>query len=123
MKRPFDIDVAVERIRKAVRPFPKAMLFQLYDEGHTSAFEVLVACLISVRTRDETSLDMAHALFAQARTPAEMAELDINAIDALINKCAFHLVKSEQINTMARLILEEHDGELPCSFEAMTHFP
>src|SRR5712691_11673290 len=122
-KQPFDIDVAVERIREAVRPFPKAMLFQLYDEGHSSVFEMLVACLISVRTRDETSLAMAHALFDRARTPAEMADMDINAIDALIGKCAFHLVKSEQINTMARLIVEENDGTLPCSFELMVSYP
>src|SRR5438067_6868637 len=99
------------------------MLFQLYDAGHTSAFEMLVACLISVRTRDETSLAMAQALFARARKPAEMAALAINDIDALIGKSAFHLVKSEQINTMARLILDEHEGELPCSFEVMTGFP
>jgi endonuclease III len=122
-KRPFDIDVAVQRVREAVRPFAKAMLFQLYEEGHTSAFEVLVACLISVRTRDETSLAMARQLFARARTPAEVAALDINDIDALIVKCAFHLVKSEQIHTMARLILEENEGELPCSFEVMTSYP
>ena len=99
------------------------MLFQLYDEGHTSPFEMLVACLISVRTRDETSLTMAHQLFSRARTPATMAELDINDIDAQISKCAFHLVKSEQIHTMADLILEEHAGELPCSFEVMTSYP
>ena len=113
----------MERVREAVRPFPKAMLFQLYDEGHTSPFEVLVACLISVRTKDETSLAMARQLFARARTPAETAGLDINEIDGLIGKCAFHLVKSEQINTMARLIVEENEGELPCSFELMTSYP
>jgi len=122
-KRPFDIDVAMDRVREAVKPFPRAMLFQLFDEGHTSAFEMLVACLISVRTRDETSLAMAKALFARARTPSEMAELDINEIDALISKSAFHLVKSEQINKIARLILEEHGGTLPCSFEVMTSYP
>jgi endonuclease-3 len=122
-KRPFDIDVAMDRVREAVTPFPRAMLFQLFDDGHTSAFEMLVACLISVRTRDETSLAMAQALFARARTPAEMAALDINEIDALISKCAFHLVKSDQINTMARLILEEHDGVRPCSFEVTTSYP
>jgi endonuclease-3 len=123
VKRPFDIDVALDRVREAVRPFPPAMLFQLYDDGHTSAFEMLVACLISVRTRDETSLTMARALFARARTPATMAALDINEIDALIGKSAFHLVKAEQIHTMAELILEEHGGELPCSFEVMTSYP
>src|SRR5216684_4498923 len=80
MPAPFDIELAIERIREAVRSFPRAMLFELYDDGHTSPFEMLVACLISVRTRDETSLVMAQALFARARTPAEMAELDINAM-------------------------------------------
>src|SRR5215469_7810299 len=99
------------------------MLFQLFDEGHTSPFEILVACLISVRTRDETSLAMARQLFGHARTPREMVELDINDVDALIGKCAFHLIKSEQINTMARLIVEENQGELPCSFELMTSYP
>lgn len=119
----FDIEAAVERLREAVKPLPRAMLFQLFDNGHTSAFEMLVACLISVRTRDETSMAMAQALFARARTPAQLAELEINEIDALISKCAFHLTKAEQINTMARLVLEEHAGSLPCSFEVMTSYP
>jgi endonuclease-3 len=122
-KREFDIDVAIERLREAVRAFPPAMLQQLHAEGYTSPFEMLVACLISVRTRDETSLAMARQLFAVAHTPATLAELDINDIDALINKAGFHLVKSEQINTMARLFLEENDGDLPCSFEVMTSYP
>ena len=123
MKRPFEIDVAIARLREAVRPFPRAMLFQLYADGHTSPFEMLVACLISVRTRDEISLAMARQLFARARTPAAVADMDINDIDALISKAGFHLVKSEQINTLARLIVEENAGELPCSFEVMTSYP
>src|SRR5438477_4335501 len=113
----------MDRVREAIKPFPRAMLFQLYDDGHTTAFEMLVACLISVRTRDETSLVMARALFARARSPAQIAALDIDEIDALINKSAFHLVKSEQINTLARSIRDENQGELPCSFEVMTSFP
>jgi endonuclease-3 len=121
-KRPFDLEVAIERLREAVRPLPRAMLFQLYDEGHTSAFEMLVACLISVRTRDETSLIMARQLFARARTPSDLAQLEINEIDALIDRCAWHQIKADQINTMARLIVEENRGELPCSFDVMTSF-
>jgi endonuclease III len=122
-KRPFDIDVVMDRVRAAVQPFPRAMLFELYADGFTTPFEILVACLISVRTRDETSLSMARQLFAVARTPRDMAALDINEIDALISKCGFHLIKAEQINTMARLIVEENDGILPCSFELMTSYP
>jgi endonuclease III len=122
-KRPFDIDLVLERVREAVKPFPRAMLFQLYEEGYTSTFEILVACLISVRTRDETSLHMARQLFARGRTPAAIAALDINEIDSLIGKCGFHLIKAEQIHTMAELIVEENGGDLPCSFELMTSYP
>jgi endonuclease III len=123
MKRPFDIDRAMDLVRAAVAPFPKAALFELHDAGYTSAFEILVACLISVRTRDETSLEMARQLFARARSPAQMAALDINEIDALISRAGFHLVKAEQIHTMAELIVQENDGVLPCSFELMTGYP
>ncbi len=122
-KRPFDIDLVIARIRAAVAEFPKAMLFELYDEGFSSPFEILVACLISVRTRDETSLAMARQLFARARTPAKMAALDVNEIDALISRCGFHLVKAEQIQTIASLILAENNGSLPCDFEVMTSYP
>jgi endonuclease-3 len=123
LKRPFDIDVAFVRLREAVRPFPKAMLSQLYAEGHTSTFEMLVACLISVRTRDEASLIMARQLFERASTPTQMAELGINEIDSLISRSAWHLTKAEQIHTIARLIIEEQGDELPCSFEVMTSYP
>ncbi len=55
-RRPFEIDLAMKRIREAVRPYPKAGLFELYDEGFTSPFELLIACIISIRTYDEVML-------------------------------------------------------------------
>jgi endonuclease-3 len=101
----FDVAVALERIREAVKPFPKATLFALYDEGFMSPFEILVACLISVRTRDEASLVMARRLFARARTPSAMAALEINEIDSLISGAGFHLLIASHISDMARLIV------------------
>lgn len=38
MKKPFDIDEVLRRIEAAVRPFPKAAMFELADLGYTSAF-------------------------------------------------------------------------------------
>ena len=52
--RPFDVDLAIERLREAVRPLPKAAMFQLADEGFDSLFEQVVACIISIRTYEET---------------------------------------------------------------------
>jgi endonuclease-3 len=66
--QPFDIDQAIERIRTAVAPLPKAAMFELADEGFDSPFEQLVACIISIRTYDEVMLHRAPILCA-ARTP------------------------------------------------------
>src|SRR3954465_1528215 len=93
-KRPFDIEAAIPLLREAVEPYPKAALFELAGDGHTSVFEQLVACVISIRTRDETTLPVARALFATARTPAAVAALSEAAIDRLIGACTFHEAKA-----------------------------
>ena len=113
-KRPFDIHVVMRRIRAAVRPYPRAALFELRDEGFSSAFEQLAACMISIRTRDEVTLPTARRLFERARTPPQVAALTVAALDALIGTCAFHEAKARQIHAIAQRCVEAHGGELPC---------
>lgn len=50
-KQPFDIDVALARISSAVAPLPKAAMFALAEEGYDTPFELLLACVISIRTQ------------------------------------------------------------------------
>ena len=116
-KIPFDIDAALASIEKAVAPFPKAALFELADEGYNSVFEQLVACIISIRTYDETMLTTARRLFQKARTPSQMLALSVGEIDALISACTFHAPKAKTIHDIAKRAVEEFDGELPCDEE------
>lgn len=121
-KRPFDIHDAVERLQKAVAPFPKAAMFELADDGYRSPFEQLIACILSIRTKDEVSLPCAKALFTRARTPEEMLKLTVEEIDAAITSSTFHEAKAPQIREIARQIVEEYDGELPCAYDVLTSF-
>lgn len=121
-KRPFDIEEAMPLLRAAVASYPKAALFELAAEGHSSVFEILIACIISIRTRDETTLPVARALFAEARTPAEVAELSIARIDRLIQSCTFHEPKAKTIHDIAQRTVEEYDGVLPCDRDVLLSF-
>jgi len=121
-KEPFDIDLALKRIEAAVEPYPKAALFELAGEGFDSAFEQLVACMISIRTRDETTLPVSRRLFALARTPEEMTRLDVGEIDRAIAASTFHEGKAGQIHEIARRVVEEHGGTLPCDPDVLTSF-
>ena len=121
-KQPFDIEEAIRRLREATAPYPKAALFELAAEGFNSVFEILVACVISIRTYDEVTLPVARKLFARARTPAEVAALSEEELDDLIQPCTFHEPKARTIRTIARAVVEEHDGTLPCDLDTLLEF-
>ena len=106
-KQPLDIDLALSRIEVAVEPYPKAAMFELAELGYATPFEQLIACIISIRTRDEESLPISRRLLDVARTPAAVAQLTPQQIDQLITPSTFHERKSYQIQTIARQIVEQ----------------
>jgi endonuclease-3 len=121
-KKPFDIDIAMKRIRAEVKDFAKAAMFELADLGFDSPFEQLVACIISIRTFDEVMLPTAQRLFERARTPREMARLTPEEIDEMIGSSTFHEPKARQIHAIAERCVEEFDGVLPCDEQTMLSF-
>jgi endonuclease III len=120
--RPYDIDEMMRRLEAAVAPYAKAAMFELKAQDYGSAFEQLVGCVISIRTRDEVSLPAALRLFARARSPAEISALPVEEIASLIRPAAFRERKAEQILAMARRVAAEFDGQLPCDRDIMLSF-
>lgn len=123
IKAPFDIDEALRRIGEAVAPFPKAAMFELAEQGFDTPFEQLIACMLSIRTRDEVSVLAAPRLFAVARTPGQLADLPIPEIGRLIRDVTFAPRKAEQIREIAQRVRDNYDGELPCDAELMQSMP
>ena len=121
-KKPHDIPWMMRDIRRAMEPFAKAALFELAAEGFATPFEILAACIISIRTRDEVTLPVARKLFARARTPLEVTRLAPPEIDELIRACTFHERKAHQIHDIASRIVESYDGALPCEAEVLLSF-
>lgn len=121
-KQAFDINFVIDKLREAVRPFPKAAMFALAEEGYRSPFEQLIACILSIRTRDETSLPVARKLFQRASTPEAMRQLSVAEIEQIIQRSTFADAKAKQIWEMSDRILQEFSGELPCDFETLISF-
>jgi len=120
---PFDIDIAMTRIEEAVAPFPKAAMFDLADQGFSTPFEQLIACMLSIRTRDEVSVRAAPRLFAVARTPQELASLPEAEIAGIIHDVTFAERKAGQIRTIAARAVKEFGGQLPCEAPALLDLP
>lgn len=117
-----DLPFAFEQIREAVRPYPKAAMFELAERGYRSPFQQLVACIISIRTYDEVSLPVSQQLLEQAPTPDAMLQLSVDEIDQLIQASTFHEAKAKQIWEIAHRIVHEYGGELPCDYQTLVSF-
>ena len=121
-KQPFDIDEAFRLLREAVKPFPKAAMFDLRDRGYSSPFEQLVGSLISARTRDEATLAVCLRLFAVANTPEMMAALSASELVPLLRGAGFPEPKARDILALSRRILDDHGGSVPDTLAGLTAF-
>lgn len=76
-------------------------------------FRVLIACLLSLRTKDETTGPAAERLFALADTPAVMLRLPAPAIERAIFPVGFYRTKARVILGVCRDLLEHFGSRVP----------
>jgi endonuclease III len=120
IKFPFDLPVVLKRIEKAIAPFPKAAMFELFERGYTTLFEQLVSCIISIRTLDETTIPVSLRLFEVARTPEEIVKVSPQQLEELLYGCTFPGQKAYTIIGIARASLDKWEGSLPDDFDLLT---
>ncbi len=115
----YPITQMLHRCDAAVECFPKAALFELRQRGYTSLFEQLLACVVSIRTLDETTLLVSQQLFAIARTPADLKALPRETLISLLEGTTFPAQKADTIYAIADAALAG-GGTLKADFEALT---
>ncbi|WP_128544388.1 endonuclease III domain-containing protein [Larkinella soli] len=120
MKPDFDLTKVLNRIEEAIRPFPKAAMFDLFERGYNSLFEQLISCIISIRTLDETTIPVSERLFAVARTPEQLLTLDASTLADLLYGTQYPEQKAYTMLGIAHRIVEEFEGRLPADFQTLT---
>ena len=76
-------------------------------------FRVLIACLLSLRTKDETTGPAAARLFALADTPEAMRRLPAKRIERAIFPVGFYRTKARVLLGVCRDLLERFAGQVP----------
>ncbi len=120
MKKNFDLNKVLALIETAIRPFPKAAMFELAERGYDSLFEQLISCVVSIRTLDETTIPVSLALFAEARTPQQVLDLGMDRLTQLLNRSTYPEQKTNTIWGIANAAVEQYSGQLPADFKKLT---
>jgi len=103
-------------------------LERLYPEtpvplNHSDAYTLLIAVLLSAQCTDERVNQITPLLFKRAANPTAMIELTVEEIKAIIRPCGLSPAKSKAIHRLSEILIEQHNGLVPDSFEALEALP
>lgn len=90
---------------------------------HQDAYTLLVAVLLSAQCTDERVNTVTPKLFELADNPYEMVKLSVEDIQHIIRPCGLSPTKSKAIHELSRILIEQHQGQVPESFEALEKLP
>lgn len=93
------------------------------QETSRSPFRLLVACVISLRTKDEVTAMASRRLFDLADTPEQLAELDEDRIAQAIYPAGFYNTKAKQLREIASILRNDFAGEVPSGEENLLALP
>lgn len=114
--------------KKEKAAFVVESLERLYPEtpvplDHSDPYTLLIAVLLSAQCTDERVNKITPLLFERAATPQEMVNLTVDEIKAIIRPCGLSPAKSKAIYNLSHILLDEHNGQVPGSFEALEKLP
>ncbi len=76
-------------------------------------FTTLISCLLSLRTKDETTRAASQRLFRLARTPQQMVRLPRATIERAIYPVGFYHTKAKTVHAVCRTLLDRYEGRVP----------
>ena len=93
------------------------------ERATRSPFHVLVACVISLRTKDEVTAQSSARLFDLAQTPEDLSRLDEGTIAKAIFPAGFYNTKARQLREISAILVAKHGSEVPKNEDDLLALP
>jgi endonuclease-3 len=109
----------VGRLRRSAPAWKPTALMTITEATDGDAFKILIGCLLSLRTKDETTGPAAARLFALGATPAAILGLSTPTIERAIYPVGFYRTKARVLHRVCRDLLDRFDGRVPSDLDAL----
>jgi endonuclease-3 len=109
----------IARLQRAAPAWDTTALAAVAQATARDPFRILIGCLLSLRTKDETTGPASARLFALADTPAAMLALPTRTIERAIYPVGFYRTKARVVRRVCRDLLERFEGRVPSDLDAL----
>jgi len=112
------IHAAVKIIKKTIQQWEEPAVGVVARKSH-DPFCILIACLLSLRTKDETTAEASYRLFELANNPNRMLKLPLNQVEKAIYPVGFYKTKARQIHAICQTLLKDFGGVVPSTIDEL----
>ena len=84
---------------------------------------VLISTILSLRTKDDVTLQASVRLFNVASNPADMLKLSAAEIEKLIFPTGFYKTKAQRILEISQILMDKYGGKVPSTVEELLALP
>ncbi len=116
------IRVVFERLEAAMPGWETPLVDAMAASGD-DPFRILIATILSLRTRDTVTAEVAPQLFARAATPEALLALPRETLRETIRPVGFYNNKTETIREVCQLLLERYGGAVPDDLDELLTLP
>jgi endonuclease-3 len=102
---------------QAANPHPTTEL------EYSTPFELLVAVMLSAQATDKSVNLATRELFPVANTPQKLLGLGEESLREYVQRIGLYQTKSKHIMQTCRILIAEHEGQVPCTREALEALP
>ncbi len=114
-----NIDTIIEKLKNANLPHSD---FVEIMENFKNPYIVLIACILSLRTNDKTTYPATMRMLELAKTPEDMAKVDVDTLAKAIYPVGFYKNKANQIIELSKTIVNNLDGKVPDTIDDLIKF-
>ena len=113
------IDEIIQLLKKEDSPRSE---FVKYMEDVHDPFLVLISCILSLRTKDETTYPATLRMLKLGRTPEDFASMEEETLSQAIYPVGFYRNKARQIIELSKELVEKYDSKVPSDIDELVKF-
>ncbi len=117
-----DLSLVLSKVKREVRDY-QVPVVTMIATNKGDPFKVLIATVLSLRTRDETTLAASDRLFSAADTPSGIKALGEKKVAKLIYPVGFYPTKAKNIIRICSILLEQYGGKVPRTMAELLALP
>lgn len=116
-----NVGKVIEILKKETKRFQTPIVTKV-AKARRDPFQVLISCLLSLRTKDNVTRKASERIFTLAKTPMQMLKLSEREIEHAIYPVGFFKTKAKRIREICKKLIEEYDSKVPDTIEELLKF-